>query len=244
MAEIINGILIPFLGTALGSACVFFVKGELKDNIRTAFNGFAAGVMVAASFFSLLAPSIEQSAHLGKLCFFPAVLGLLTGFAFLLLLDIIIPRLTKSATNRPSMLFLAVTLHNIPEGMAVGVVLAGLKTQDPDITAASALALALGIAFQNFPEGAIISLPLRAKGKGKAECFLWGALSGLAEPVAAATTLLLAGLVVPLIPYFLSFAAGAMFYVVAEELLKENTRAGTVFFAAGISLMTVIACVL
>ena len=142
------------------------------------------------------------------------------------------------------MLFLAVTLHNIPEGMAVGVVLAGLSADSGDITAASALALSLGIAFQNFPEGAIISLPLRAKGEGKMRSFLWGALSGAAEPVAAVCTLLLAGLVVPLIPYFLSFAAGAMFYVVAEELLKENSHMGTVFFAVGISLMTVISCTL
>ncbi len=246
MAEIINGILIPFLGTALGAACVFFLKGALKENLRKAFNGFAAGVMVAASFFSLLLPSIEQSEDLGVFCFFPAVLGLCLGFGFLLLLDIVIPRMTeiRGASKRPSMLFLAVTLHNIPEGMAVGVVLAGLSADEPGITAASALALSLGIAFQNFPEGAIISLPLRAKGKGRWNSFLWGALSGAAEPVAAVCTLLLAGLVVPLIPYFLSFAAGAMFYVVAEELLKENSHIGTVFFALGISLMTVISCAL
>ena len=246
MAEIINGILIPFLGTALGAACVFFLMGELKENLRKAFNGFAAGVMVAASFFSLLVPSIEQSESLGFFCFFPAVFGLCLGFGFLLLLDIVIPHINErcGAFKRPSMLFLAVTLHNVPEGMAVGVVLAGLAAESGDITAASALALSLGIAFQNFPEGAIISLPLRAKGKGRFESFLWGALSGLAEPVAAVCTLLLAGLVVPLIPYFLSFAAGAMFYVVAEELLKDNSHVGTVFFAVGISLMTVISCAL
>ena len=224
MAEIINGILIPFLGTALGAMCVFFLKGTLKENLKKAFNGFAAGVMVAASFFSLLLPSVEQSEDLGIFSFFPAVFGLCLGFGFLLLLDIVIPRIT--------------------EGMAVGVVLAGLSADSGDITAASALALSLGIAFQNFPEGAIISLPLRAKGEGKMRSFLWGALSGAAEPVAAVCTLLLAGLVVPLIPYFLSFAAGAMFYVVAEELLKENSHMGTVFFAVGISLMTVISCTL
>ncbi len=225
---------------------MFFLKGGLKESVKKAFNGFAAGVMVAASFFSLLVPSVEQSEHLGKFSFFPAVLGLCLGFGFLLLLDIVIPRITerREASKRPPMLFLAVTLHNIPEGMAVGAVLAGLAAESGDITAVSALALALGIAFQNFPEGAIISLPLRAKGKGRLECFLWGALSGGAEPVAAVCTLLLAGTVVPLMPYFLSFAAGAMFYVVAEELLKENTRTGTVFFAAGISLMTVISCAL
>ena len=246
MAEIINGILIPFVGTTLGAACVFFLKGTLKDTLRKAFNGFAAGVMVAASFFSLLLPSIEQSESLGAFCFFPAVLGLLAGFGFLLLLDIVIPPITEGCggSNRPSMLFLAVTLHNIPEGMAVGVVLAGLAAENPQITSASALALSLGIAFQNFPEGAIISLPLRAQGKGRFKAFLWGALSGAAEPVAAVCTLLLAGLVVPLIPYFLSFAAGAMFYVVAEELLKENSHIGTAFFALGISLMTVISCAL
>lgn len=244
MAEIINGLFIPFLGTALGSACVFFLKGELKESVRRAFTGFAAGVMVAASFWSLLVPSIEQSRHLGSLCFLPAVAGLWLGFIFLLLLDIIIPRLTKDASRHPSMLFLAVTLHNVPEGMAVGVVLAGLEAHNPDITAASALALSLGIAFQNFPEGAIISLPLRAGGTGKGKSFLGGALSGLAEPIAAVITLLLAGTVTPLIPYFLSFAAGAMFYVVAEELLKENSHTGTVFFAAGITLMTVIDCLL
>ena len=246
MAEIINGILIPFLGTALGAMCVFFLKGTLKENLKKAFNGFAAGVMVAASFFSLLLPSVEQSEGLGIFSFFPAVFGLCLGFGFLLLLDIVIPRITEGckASKRPSMLFLAVTLHNIPEGMAVGVVLAGLSADSGDITAASALALSLGIAFQNFPEGAIISLPLHAKGEGKMRSFLWGALSGAAEPVAAVCTLLLAGLVVPLIPYFLSFAAGAMFYVVAEELLKENSHMGTVFFAVGISLMTVISCTL
>ena len=252
--EAFYGILIPFLGTSLGAACVFFLKKTLSDAVQRALTGFAAGVMVAASVWSLLIPAIAQSAALGRWSFLPAVLGFWVGILFLLALDHIIPHLhaksgqaegPKSKLGRTTMMVLAVTLHNIPEGMAVGVVYAGFLSGNTQITAASALALSLGIAIQNFPEGAIISMPLRAEGERKGRAFLGGVLSGVVEPVGAVLTLLAAQLVIPALPYFLSFAAGAMLYVVVEELIPEmsqgtHTNVGTIFFAIGFSLMMVL----
>ena len=247
--ETFLGILIPFLGTTLGAACVFFMKKSLSDLVRRSLAGFAAGVMVAASIWSLLIPAIEQSEGMGKLSFLPAFIGFWVGVLFLLLLDRLIPHLhvgskqaegPKSKLGRTTMMVLAVTLHNIPEGMAVGVVYAGFLAGNAQITVASALVLSLGIAIPNFPEGAIISMPLRAEGESKA--FLSGVLSGVVEPVGAVLTLLAAQLVIPALPYFLSFAAGAMLYVVVEELIPEmsqgrHSNLGTVFFAVGFSIM-------
>ena len=244
--ETFLGIMIPFLGTALGSACVFFMKKSLGDLVQRSLAGFAAGVMVAASIWSLLIPAIEQSEGMGKLSFLPAFIGFWVGVLFLLLLDHLIPHLhvgsnqaegPKSRLGRTTMMVLAVTLHNIPEGMAVGF-LAG----NAQITAASALVLSLGIAIQNFPEGAIISMPLRAEGESKSKAFLGGVLSGVVEPIGAVLTLLAAQLVIPALPYLLSFAAGAMLYVVVEELIPEmsqgkHSNIGTIFFAVGFSVM-------
>ena len=252
--ETFLGILIPFLGTTLGSACVFFMKQSLSDLVRRSLAGFAAGVMVAASIWSLLIPAIEQSEDMGKLSFLPAFIGFWGGVLFLLLLDRLIPHLhvgsnqaegPKSKLGRTTMMVLAVTLHNIPEGMAVGVVYAGFLSGNTQITAASALALSLGIAIQNFPEGAIISMPLRAEGECKGRAFLGGVLSGVVEPIGAVLTLLAAQLVIPALPYLLSFAAGAMLYVVVEELIPEmsqgrHSNLGTVFFAVGFSVMMVL----
>ena len=249
--EVLFGILIPFIGTALGSACVFFMKRSLGDLVQRALAGFAAGVMVAASIWSLLIPAIEQSEGMGKLSFLPAFIGFWVGVLFLLLLDRLIPHLhigsdkaegPKSKLGRTTMMVLAVTLHNIPEGMAVGVMYAGFLAGNSQITAASALALSLGIAIQNFPEGAIISMPLKAEGQKKSKAFLGGVLSGVVEPVGAVLTLLAARLVIPALPYLLSFAAGAMLYVVVEELIPEmsqgrHSNIGTIFFAVGFSIM-------
>lgn len=249
--EVFLGILIPFLGTAAGAACVFFMKSSLGDLVQRSLAGFAAGVMVAASIWSLLIPSIEQSAELGKLSFFPAFAGFWLGVLFLLTLDHLIPHLhigseqaegPKSNLSRTAMMVLAVTLHNIPEGMAVGVMYAGFLSDSSRITAASALALSLGIAIQNFPEGAIISMPLRAEGEKNGRAFLGGVLSGIVEPIGAVFTILAAQFIIPALPYLLSFAAGAMLYVVVEELIPEmsqgrHSNIGTVFFAAGFSLM-------
>ena len=248
------GILIPFLGTSLGAGCVFFLKNSLRDGIQRALTGFAAGVMVAASVWSLLIPAMEQAADLGRLSFFPAAVGFWLGILFLLLLDHFIPHLhqnslqaegPKSQLQRTTMMVLAVTLHNIPEGMAVGVVYAGYLAGTTQITAAGALALSLGIAIQNFPEGAIISMPLRAEGMKKGRAFWGGVLSGIVEPIGAVLTILAAGIVVPALPYLLSFAAGAMLYVVVEELIPEmsqgqHSNVGTVFFAVGFSVMMVL----
>ena len=245
------GILIPFLGTSLGAACVFFMKKTLSDMVQRALTGFAAGVMVAASVWSLLIPAMEQSAGMGKLSFVPAVAGFWIGILFLLGLDHIVPHLhvksgqtegPKSQLRRTTMMVLAVTLHNIPEGMAVGVVYAGYLSGSTQITAAGALALSLGIAIQNFPEGAIISMPLRAEGMKKGKAFCGGVLSGVVEPIGAVLTILAAQLVVPALPYLLSFAAGAMLYVVVEELIPEmsqgsHSNIGTLFFAVGFSIM-------
>lgn len=252
--EVFVGLLIPFLGTTAGAACVFFMKKTLGDLVQRSLAGFAAGVMVAASIWSLLIPAIEQSAHLGKLSFFPAFAGFWFGVLFLLALDHLIPHLhvgseqaegPKSDLSRTVMMVLAVTLHNIPEGMAVGVMYAGFLSGSAQITAASALALSLGIAIQNFPEGAIISLPLRAEGESKGRAFLGGVLSGVVEPIGAVLTILAAQLVIPALPYLLSFAAGAMLYVVVEELIPEmsqgrHSNLGTVFFAVGFSVMMVL----
>ena len=252
--EVLFGILIPFIGTALGSACVFFMKRSLGDLVQRALAGFAAGVMVAASIWSLLIPAIEQSEDMGKLSFLPAFIGFWVGVLFLLLLDRLIPHLhigsdkaegPKSKLGRTTMMMLAVTLHNIPEGMAVGVMYAGFLAGNSQITAASALALSLGIAIQNFPEGAIISMPLKAEGQKKSKAFLGGVLSGVVEPVGAVLTLLAAQLVMPALPYFLSFAAGAMLYVVVEELIPElqndgHSSIGIIGVALGFVLMMVL----
>ena len=251
MNTVVTGLLIPFAGTAAGSACVFFLKKDLKTSIQRALTGFAAGVMVAASIWSLIVPAIEQSEDKGRLAFLPAFIGFWLGILFLLLLDHVIPHLhrsinqvegPKSHLTRTAMLVLAVTLHNIPEGMAVGVVYAGLVNGSGLITAGGALALALGIAIQNFPEGAIISMPLYSEGKSKPKSFALGVLSGAVEPIFGGITVLVAGLVVPAMPYLLSFAAGAMLYVVVEELIPEmsageHSNIGVISFAIGFSLM-------
>ena len=248
------GILIPFLGTTLGAACVFFMKKSLGDLVQRSLAGFAAGVMVSASIWSLLIPAIEQSENMGKLSFLPAFIGFWVGVLFLLTLDHLIPHLhvgsdqaegPKTKLGRTTMMVLAVTLHNIPEGMAVGVMYAGFLAGNTQITAASALALSLGIAIQNFPEGAIISMPLRAEGESKSKAFLGGVLSGAVEPIGAVLTIIAAQLIIPALPYLLSFAAGAMLYVVVEELIPEmsqgrHSNLGTVFFAAGFSVMMVL----
>ena len=249
--ETFLGILIPFLGTTLGAACVFFMKKSLGDLVQRSPAGFAAGVMVAASIWSLLIPAIEQSEDMGKLSFLPAFIGFWVGVLFLLLLDHLIPHLhvgsdqsegPKSKLGRTTMMVLAVTLHNIPEGMAVGVMYAGFLAGSAQITAASALALSIGIAIQNFPEGAIISMPLRAEGESRERAFLGGVLSGAVEPIGAVLTIIAAQLIIPALPYLLSFAAGAMLYVVVEELIPEmsqgrHSNLGTVFFAVGFSVM-------
>lgn len=249
--HVLTGVLIPFLGTSLGSAMVFFMKKELSEKLNHALEGFASGVMVAASIWSLIIPAMEQSAYLGKLSFIPAVVGFWLGILFLLVLDEIIPHLhmnsdepegLKSNFKKTTMMVLAVTLHNIPEGMAVGVVYAGWITGTSGITSAGALALALGIAIQNFPEGAIISMPLRSKGESRIRAFISGVLSGLVEPIGTIVTILLASIIVPVLPYLLCFAAGAMIYVVIEELIPEmaagkHTNVSTIMFALGFTLM-------
>ena len=228
--NVFYGILIPFIGTSAGAACVFFMKKDLNQWVQRCLTGFAAGVMVAASVWSLLIPALEQSEGMGKLSFVPAAVGFWAGVLFLLLLDHIIPHLhqqtdkaegPKSRLQKTTMLILAVTLHNIPEGMAVGVVYAGYLTGNVQITLMGALALSLGIAIQNFPEGAIISMPLHSSGKSKFKSFLGGTLSGIVEPIGAIITIALTRIVVPILPYFLSFAAGAMIYVVSSELIPE-----------------------
>ena len=253
--DILTGILIPFIGTTAGSACVFFLRGELKPGVQKAFLGFASGVMVAASVWSLLIPAMEMSDGLGRLAFLPAVTGFLLGMAFLLFLDMVVPHLhmdtdqpegAKSNWKKSTMLVLAVTLHNIPEGMAVGVAFAGMLAKSESITLAGAMALSLGIAIQNFPEGAIVSMPLRSEenmNKGKA--FLYGAGSGIVEPIAAGITILLKDVLIHVLPYLLAFAAGAMIYVVVEELIPETSEGehsniGTVGFALGFVVMMVL----
>ena len=249
--NILCGLIIPFLGTAIGSGCVFFMKNKLNEKIQRALMGFAAGVMVAASVWSLLLPSMDLSEKMGKLSFIPAVVGFWLGIIFLLILDNLIPHLhmfankaegPRSKLAKTTMLVLAVTLHNIPEGMAVGVVYAGLLNGTNGITAGSAAALALGIAIQNFPEGAIISMPVKSEGETKQKAFLYGVLSGAVEPLGAILTIFATNLILPALPYLLSFAAGAMLYVVVEELIPEmstgeHTNIGALTFSTGFTLM-------
>lgn len=251
MSDVFWGLFIPFLGTSLGAACVFFMRGEMNRSVQRGLTGFAAGVMVAASVWSLLIPAIEESAPLGKMAFLPATIGFGVGILFLLLLDRVIPHLhmnakkaegPKSHLERTTMLVLAVTLHNIPEGMAVGVVYAGFLSGHAGITAAAAMALSLGIAIQNFPEGAIISMPLKSAGMGSWKSFIGGVLSGIVEPIGGTLTILVTAMVVPMMPYFLSFAAGAMLYVVVEELIPEMSEGehsdiGVLSFAVGFMVM-------
>ena len=245
------GLLIPFLGTSLGAACVLPARRTLNSQVQRGLTGFAAGVMVAASVWSLLLPAMDQAAYMGKWAFLPAVLGFWGGVLFLLLLDHAVPHLhlgsdeaegPGSGLSRTAKLVLAVTIHNIPEGMAVGAIFAGYLAGDAGITISDALVLAAGIALQNFPEGAIISLPLRAEGVSRRKALLWGIVSGVVEPAAAALTVLGAGLLVPVLPYLLSFAAGAMLYVVVEELIPEmsvgrHSNVGTLTFSLGFTIM-------
>ena len=252
--EIITGLLLPFVGTSVGSACVFFMKHSLSKQIQRALTGFAAGVMTAASIWSLIIPATDMSDSMGKLAFLPAVMGFWCGILFLLLLDSVIPHLHMNAEKaegvpsrlaRTTMMVLAVTLHNIPEGMAVGIAYAGFISGSSDMTAGGAFALALGIAIQNFPEGAIISIPLHAEGKSKGKAFADGVLSGIVEPIGAALTILFAGLFLPAMPYLLSFAAGAMIYVVVEELIPEmsegeHSNIGVIMFSVGFTLMMIL----
>ena len=254
LMNIFEGILIPFVGTTLGAACVFFMRKTLSTSVQRALAGFAAGIMVAASIWSLLIPAIKQSENMGTLSFVPAVAGFWIGILFLLALDHLIPHLhvgsdqaegPKSRLSRTTMMVLAVTLHNIPEGMAVGVMYAGFLAENAQITATSALALSLGIAIQNYPEGAIISMPLCGEGMSKKKAFICGVLSGVVEPVGGFITILIAGIITPVLPYLLSFAAGAMMYVVIEELIPESqngehSNIGTIGAAVGFALMMVL----
>lgn len=251
--QVAVGLLLPFVGTSLGAAMVFLLKDALSQRLQRVLTGFAAGVMVAASFWSLLAPALEGAAHLGRLSFLPAAVGFLVGMGFLLLLDDLTPHMHMNDEEegphvnlkRTTKLILAVTLHNIPEGMAVGVVYANLLAGGNLVSGAGALALALGIAIQNFPEGAIVSMPLRAEGMSKDKTFWYGVISGAVEPLAALLTILASSLVTSLLPYLLAFAAGAMFYVVVEELIPEmsegeHSNIGTVAFSLGFVLMMVL----
>ena len=252
--QIFIGIMLPFFGTALGAACVFLFRRELRPSLQKTFLGFASGVMVAASVWSLLISAMDMSEAMGKFAFVPAAAGFLLGIAFLLFMDKAVPHLHMGseqsegpsvALKKTTMLVLAVTLHNIPEGLSAGAVFAGVLAQNSTVTLAGAFALSIGIAIQNFPEGAIISLPLRSEGMGRGRSFLCGALSGIVEPIAAGLTLLLAAYVQPILPYLLSFSAGAMIYVVVEELIPEasegeHSNIGTIAFALGFVLMMVL----
>ncbi len=252
--EVLVGILIPFIGTAAGAACVFFLKKEISPNLQRIFLGFAAGVMVAASVWSLLIPAMNMSEPMGKFAFVPALVGFLLGISFLLLMDSIVPHLhvgnnkpegVPSKLKRTTMLMLAVTIHNLPEGAACGAIFAGILTGEGTVTLAGAVALSIGIAIQNFPEGAIISLPLKSEGKSKFKSFGMGALSGIVEPLGALVAIALASVVTPILPYLLAFAAGAMIYVVVEELIPQasegsHSNIGTIAFAVGFALMMVL----
>lgn len=247
------GIMIPFIGTLLGSACVFFMSKKMNIFVQKSLLGFASGVMIAASVWSLLIPALNMSESLGKMAFIPAAVGFLLGIVFLLILDETVPHMhldqkpegRQSSLKKSTMLVLAVTLHNIPEGMAVGVVFAGMMMGNQEISLMAAVALALGIAIQNFPEGAIISMPLRSEGMSKKEAFIYGALSGIVEPIASIITILLSRFVIPILPYLLAFAAGAMMYVVVEELIPEasegkHSNIATIGFALGFVLMMIL----
>ena len=252
--EAFQGVMIPFLGTVLGSSMVFFAKGEMNRQVQRALTGFAAGVMTAASVWSLLIPAMNHAEDMGKLAFIPAAVGFWIGILFLLILDRSVPHMhmnsceaegPKCSMKKSSMLVLAVTLHNLPEGMAVGVVIAGWLSGDSLVPVSAVMALSLGIAIQNFPEGAIISMPLYSQGMSRGKAFLYGSLSGVVEPVGAMLTILAAGLVTPLLPYLLSFAAGAMIYVVVEELipeasLGEHSHTGTLSVMLGFLVMMVL----
>lgn len=258
MNGITIGLLLPFLGTTLGAACVFLLKERIPEHIQKALLGFASGVMVAASVWSLLIPSMDMGDENSPTRVIPAVVGFIAGIAFLLLMDKVTPHLhldnatpegPRSKLSRTGMLVMAVTLHNIPEGMAVGVALAAAMEQNAYLPAAGALALSLGIAIQNFPEGAIVSMPLRSEGNSKIRSFVIGSLSGIVEPIAAILTILLAAYITPALPYLLAFAAGAMIYVVIEELIPEasqgnHSNIGTIGFAFGFVLMMVLDVVL
>ena len=252
--QVVYGLLIPFLGTTLGAGMVFFLKNNIKQSVEKLLLGFASGVMIAASIWSLLIPAIEMSEKQGKIGWLAPAVGFLLGMFFLLVLDSVIPHMhldkekpegVKSKLKKTTMLVLAVTLHNIPEGMAVGVTFAGALLGNSGITMTGAMALAIGIAIQNFPEGAIISMPLKSEGVSKGKAFLYGAISGIVEPIAAIITILLTELVVPILPYLLSFAAGAMIYVVVEELIPESqmgehSNIGTVGVALGFVIMMIL----
>jgi ZIP family zinc transporter len=254
LPEILTVILLPFLGTTIGAGFVFFLKGQMNRTLQRSLTGFAAGVMVAASIWSLIIPAMDQCAHMGKLAFLPAFVGVWAGFLFLLALDYIIPHLhlnspspegAPSNLGKSTMMVLAVALHNLPEGMAVGVVAAGWLAGNESISSAAALALSLGIALQNLPEGAIISMPLKSNGMKKGRAFGYGVISGAIEPIGAILTILLANILVPVLPYLLAFSAGAMLYVVVEELIPEmsegeHSNIGTIFFAIGFTLMMVL----
>lgn len=252
--QIFLGLAIPFIGTTLGAAMVFLMKKEINKKVEKILLGFASGVMIAASVWSLLIPSIEMTESQGKIAWIPAAIGFLLGIVFLLVLDSVIPHMhlesekpegIKSKLKKTTMMVFAVTLHNIPEGMAVGVTFAGALAQNAGITMAGAFALAVGIAIQNFPEGAIISMPLKSEGVSKPRAFLYGALSGIVEPIGAIITILLTNAVVPILPYLLSFAAGAMIYVVVEELIPESqagehSNIGTIGVAIGFTIMMIL----
>ena len=251
---IFTGLIIPFIGTTLGAACVLFMKNELKPIIQKSLLGFAAGVMVAASVWSLLIPAMEMSEAMGKLAFIPAASGFLLGIIFLLALDRLIPHLhlgcdeaegPKCSLKKSTMLILAVTIHNIPEGISSGAVFAGLLTDNANVTLAGAFALSIGIAIQNLPEGFIVSLPIRSEGGSRGRAFLHGMFSGVVEPIAGGITVLLASYVTPILPYLLAFAAGAMIYVVVEELVPESAEGdhsniGTIDFSVGFVLMMIL----
>ena len=248
--KVIWGILIPLLGTCLGASCVFFMKKEMDPKLKKGLTAFAAGIMVSASFFSLIVPAIEESKSLGRFAFVPSVIGFLIGMLFLLGLDIVIPHIhndnseegVPSGLKNTTKMFLAVALHNLPEGMTVGVIFAGWLYGNESISLAGAIVMSVGIALQNFPEGAIVSMPLRAEGMKKEKTFLYGVLSGVVEPIGALLTIFAAKVFLPILPYLLAFAAGAMFYVVVEELIPEtakgeHTNISTVAFAVGFVIM-------
>ena len=251
--EVLSGLLLPFLGTTLGAACVFFMKQGMHPMVQRILTGFAAGVMVAASIWSLIIPAMDQAADMGKWAFLPAVVGFWAGILLLIVLDRLIPHMHMNrqcegphcSLQKSTMLVFAVALHNLPEGMAVGVVFAGWMSGNAEMTLAGAMILAIGIAIQNFPEGAIISMPLRAEGAGKGKAFLYGVLSGIIEPIGAIITILAAEFFTPILPYCLSLAAGAMFYVVVEELIPEmsegeHSNIGTIAFSVGFTLMMIL----
>jgi len=254
MKKVIIGLMLPFLGTALGAGMVFLLKDKMDKKLQKLLLGFASGVMIAASVWSLIIPSINMAEEQNVIAWIPASVGFLLGMFFLLILDSVIPHMhldkekpegVKSKLKKTTMLVLAVTLHNIPEGMAVGVVFAGALVGNVGISLAGAFALCIGIAIQNFPEGAIISMPLKSEGVSKTKAFMYGALSGIVEPIAALITILLANAITPVLPYFLSFAAGAMLYVVVEELIPESqmgehSNIGTIGVAIGFVIMMIL----